>query len=239
MGHKPGKERLSGGFNQSTNPSGPVVNVALKAPDLLTIRKIPTTEDNQQYAEEKGNRAATLRTARHLNLITICGGIIALLSLVAVYASLWQSRQTFALGNRAWVTITDTPLSAGSIKDGVFNSVIVNYKNGGTSPAINFHTKMGPVEWTGAACQMKGGRTPYYSTMTLGPGATGHNLNEMFVVPQGCSEALNRGEAAFRYSGIMYYQDIFKESHSTWFCLQYEGKTTREMSYCPEGNGLD
>ena len=127
----------------------------MKISQPFTIRLEATTDENQQYAEQRASRDAHLRAAQRLNKITIGSGLIAIVSLVILGISIWQSRTTFQMGQRAWILVNAINLPITEDKRLVDFSttsttpITFVVKNFGLSPGLHF--------WSETTSQLYGG----------------------------------------------------------------------------------
>lgn len=72
------------------------------------------------------------------------------------------------------------------------------------------------------------------STLTLGG-------SKDVVLPEQVVSMLSEGRAYFYYFGTLTYQDIFRRSHKTRFCVEYDyrRKEGNRMVFCTEHNDAD
>lgn len=234
-------KRKNGGQGPSGNPKPPAKpprNIAVVIPQPFSVLKESSTEDNQQYAEERSSREAQLRTAQRLNSITIKGGVIAALSLLAVFLSLWQSRETSQEEQRAWVMVDyfkiDTALNT-------TQSVPIKFalKNFGKSPGIDVVSET--HTWVaGDACPSKIVRSPYKSKAPIAPEVS-QELDSLYIgaLGQPCLDALTSGKASITYTGEISYWDIFHKKHLKEYCFQFEGERASQFTYCDAGNSVN
>jgi hypothetical protein len=225
-----------GGSTVGTDISKSQDHAYPKIPQPFTIRKESTSEENQQYDEERNDRQSQLNTAQRLNRISLVGVVVALLSLVAVYLGLLQNRSTFKRGERAWVMVEEfrfvDPFSTTANA-----SIYTSIKNVGKSPALQVtvhkHSTLG-----GGRCVTKYNPPPYKaSTLDLGPGQT-HPLTSPVIsaIAQECIDDLNSGVATYRLEGTVTYKDEFGDSRESGFCGMYAGLLTHDILPCDEGN---
>lgn len=220
--------------NHSERVSTPPQEPVIKIPNPLPVQIQSSTEQNQQYSDEKSNRDALLRAAQRLNRITIAGAVIAFGSLIILYLSIRQSRQTFEAGQRAWALIDvvnlETPLNIT-----VASPLSLVLKNVGQSPALHVHSD-GDERLTGEHCKgYKLIKPLTHTDMPLGPGQRIMLPDfSMGPVKQSCLDELDAGTSTYEVSGTIYYEDIFKAAHKTIYCVLYDRKTKNVIG-CPDG----
>ena len=251
---------MGGNHNQKQSPDKckkpdrPKREIVFKLPDPLLVQQRPTAEDNEHYREEKTNRGKALTTARRANLISFLAAVSGLANLIFLGFSLRQSRESFERGQRAWLTVTRTPIldarpnaSSVSAMDaptipllaGVPVVVPIIFKNGGLSPALHVVMHTDHQVFQGVGCDVVPYDLPYKSDTTVGPGDPASNWNYSFTLPQACIDALDRNQATFKIQGVIAYMDVFQHDRHTHFCVQYQAMSNKHMTACPDGNDLD
>lgn len=212
--------------NQSQRSSGerkevprPPRALTLQVPEPLTIRNEPTATDDERYCEEKHSRAGQLRTAQHLNWITIGLGVLSLFSLVVLFATLRQTQTAMEIDQRAWVGITGVePLSL------EHPQIRITFKNYGKTPALHIVQKanwkpVSPTEpFDPAAIIRADAPIPGMKVLTPDiPATLGQTLAN--PTPQQASDILSE-HLIFCVFGELTYDDVFGKHHFLRFCLR-------------------
>ena len=165
----------------------------------------------------------------------------------------WRDlRRNFEVGQRAWVLVERAPI----ITDGTVNepditkipsaplvintpqSILVAFKNSGMSPALKIHVRVnGAISASSKGCSLIAlPPDSIDSTSVLGPGHVAWSTGLKIIVRPDCFDAINRGAAIVKMTGIIDYEDIFNHGHTTDFCLQYDAPKALGMADCKEGN---
>ncbi len=195
--------------------------------------------------EERENRRREVLYLRVTAWFT-AAGVIA--SAFGVWLGLRQTKTSFEMGQRAWVTVKNLQLMPVGGKDAppmpltadIPNTVVLVFHNGGQSPAVQFRVNTQTDLFKGVACKINTLDSPYQSeTMTVGPGQEPADYIAQFTPTPECVAAINTGNATLRIRGTATYQDIFHIEHHTDYCYQYEGLRMHSLSACSAGNDID
>jgi hypothetical protein len=237
----------------------PPANIVFNIPNPLPVRQEPSADDKQRYANEKTSRDEQLRTAQRLNKITAGGVALALISLLFVWFSYQQSRQTLELDQRAWLEYAKTPDAPNSqrrtiqFQAGQPFSVQVLFKNTGKTPARNlvatvFLDTFGASE---AVPLDHVGKSYTHETITAGILTPNDEFGPILVVRHGADHsvtlvtseqvgALASGKFYFAIYGVISYDDIFGVHHWTNFCdWNGVGAGPFNTYQCTEYNDVD
>jgi hypothetical protein len=98
--------------------SHPPRDLMFKIPNPLPVRVEKNAKDDERYTEERDSRSAQLRTARHLNRITIGAGVVSFLGLGVLYGSLILTGKALKLTKQA----TDAAVSQAQTAQSEFES---------------------------------------------------------------------------------------------------------------------
>lgn len=170
-------------------------------------------------------------------------GMVGLTLLVA-FAAFWSawsfqkqltdSRNTFAVAQRAWVAPITTELRSESAQNGMGTVFVVPFSNTGKTPAFKVHAW---VNWTTILGQITDA-DPIADKegMLLPPQGVG-NISTPPVLPADV-ERIKFGYRLYVY-GTIKYRDIFGNDHWTQFCF-YPGQDLKGFGPCDNNhNGTD
>jgi hypothetical protein len=219
-------EKGGGASDGSKKPSGfpSKIEVALSGP--VAVRHEETAAEKGRYTEEEGYRRKQLTTANRLNWITGIAAVAAILSVLGLICSLYQSRRSLEIDQRAWVGVKgvhlNVPYSAQHL------GITVDLANSGKTPAqINsIHVTVVSSDKPDTLIFEK----HLGEGMTVAPTATSPlSINESSPISDATFERLQAHQVQHLFRGVVTYRDIWNNPGKTDFCIVLSG-TQEDLS---------
>lgn len=199
-------------------------SATVRKPISIRIVDAPPTSDDQ-----KQNYQDTYRLQRRSFIV----GVVTLLVLIAYttinYCLYLTTRDTERVSQRAFVFSRELELYNGLM--------IVPIENSGSTPAENLIVRSNRHMWKMEDKWPVNYDFPDSVPGEPEPGMLGpKQLGAAPLIPMGpvCTQLLWQGKLKMLVWGRLSYSDIFGDSHTTFFCWQYLGRTTNA-----EGHPID
>jgi hypothetical protein len=200
----------------------------------VVVRHEETSEEKKQYTEGKDNRAAQLKQAKRLNWITGIAAGAAIVSVLGLIYSFYQSRAALETDQRAWIGVRGVHLHVPY--DQKHLAITVDLLNSGKTPAfiVEIQTKIGESRAPLTSVNWFRDKT-LGEPLPVAPGVqTPLQLGEGDDTDIGIDkfQMLQNGTLEHDMYALIRYRDIFGKIHETQICEALRG-TAREMG---EGN---
>jgi hypothetical protein len=237
-----------------------------KIPNPLPIRVEKNPKDDERYTEEKENREAHLRTAVHLNKITIGTGVVSLLGLGILYGSLVLTRKAtnaaisqaktaqseFESSQRPWVSVSVVGVGKLFIRDNMMyiSPTVFIARNSGHSVAenVSYHGYIVPSDKeNGSECDeaaqaiKSAGKYPIGSVIFPGDEVKGTlNAFDFGKVDEEFRTSSTPGTMAPRLVAcIVYTSPVDKLPHYTRVVYWIFQKGTQNPNFMKDGQSYD
>jgi hypothetical protein len=172
-------------------------------------------------------------------------GLMLFVAAVSAWAAFLQWRSTehsIEVSNRAWVGIKEATLTK-ELQAGERPSAIVMYVNKGNTPALRVKVRAN-MGFTDRQPSEPMANLPGVMEESVGvflpeSDKVGTPVMSTEAMPEDFLRQVNEGKKRLYVWGVIEYEDVFGNAHTTRYCLTQQPGAGRDLDVCPMNNTAD